>query len=315
MITEHYLTKIDSSYELDSPQSICKKMEEIFLKNERLFVLLDETLAPKIFDDLKQNFRDENIIYVPLAKGNSYKDTDLFFLEITKKEILEKVGLELAEHFAHNLSVSNDQYLVHGFGTSTLENEILNQRFKKSLVLEDIESKFLFRWYDPRVMIYLDEIFDKEQLNRLFGIFENWHFMHPKGYFFWENNNQEEYKMSPIAKINIKQSLALDLVEISNLVFQKLVDFDDVDFYQVEPQKILKNLYEAHEKYQITKYLDLVSYGLYAEVLGRNFIKNHHVEEVLKQYWLVEPQNYTFTEAMNFVPEQSWALIKTEILE
>jgi hypothetical protein len=36
---------------------------------------------------------------------------------------------------------------------------------------------------------------------------------------------------------------------------------------------------------------------------------------VLKLYWNIEPENYNFTEAMNFIAEDDWALIKTEIFE
>jgi len=59
----------------------------------------------------------------------------------------------------------------------------------------------------------------------------------------------------------------------------------------------------------------LLSYGLYAELLGQGFIQHPHVVNVLKQYWNIEPENYNFTEAMNFIAEDDWALIKTEIFE
>lgn len=315
MMSEHILVQVDLSPELNSVDVIYKKMEAVFEKNNRLLVLLDQTLAPNIFDNLKANFREENIVYIPLAKGNSYKDTNLFFIEIVDKQVFEKVGYELAEYLLNNFDVNNDQYLVHGFGSSNFDNNELNKRFKKSLVLDDIESKFLFRWYDPRVMIYLDNIFSESEMNSLLGNFTQWEFIHPTAYFQWEHLAQNKLQSKKSTQINAQQSLALDLIEIANIVFRKSHEFEQVDVNRLKPKQILRNLYQGHEQYGITKYADLVSYGLYAEVLGQYFMVHPYIREVLQRYWNIEPENYNFTEAMNLVAEDSWASIKKEIFE
>lgn len=312
MIESHFLQHTNLSAEANKKQLIYKNMVSAFNQQSRLLVLLDETLAPNVFDDLKKNFKSENIIYLPLAKGNSYKDTNLFFIEIVDNKILEKVWDELAEHLLDNFEVANDQYLVHGFGTSHYNNEELNKKFKKSLVLDDIESKILFRWYDPRVMIYLDDIFSELELNSLLGSFNQWQFIHPTGYFYWDKKDKENHKVQPINKIDGQQSLALDLIEISNMVFRKAHEFEQVDLEEIKPKQILKNLYHGHEQYKVTNYADLVAYGLYAEVLGHNFMQHPFVEDVLQTYWNTAPENYNFTEAMNFVTEESWASIKLQ---
>lgn len=313
MIDGHFLQHTNLSAEANKKQLIYENMVNAFNQQNRLLVLLDETLAPNVFDDLKINFKFENIIYLPLAKGNSYKDTNLFFIEIVDKKILEKVWDELAEHLLDQFDVSNDHYLVHGFGTSQYDNEELNKKFKKSLVLDDIESKILFRWYDPRVMIYLDDIFDEYQMNSLLGNFTQWQFTHPSGYFQWEHISHNKLPSKAITKINEHQSLALDLVEIGNIVFRKSHQLEQIDVNDLKPHQILRNLYQGHEQYEITKYVDLVSYGLYAEVLGRHFMVHPYIQEVLQRYWNIEPENYNFTEAMEFVSEEYWVSLKKDL--
>lgn len=310
---EHYLKQIEKSPTFNTVEAIYNEMEQQFNQHHRLLVLLDETLAPNIFDDLKQHLDSNNIIYLPLAVGNGYKDTHLFFIEIVDIEVFKNIGQELAEHIVNNAKIENDQYLVHGFGTTDLDNDELNKRFKKSLVIDDIESKILFRWYDPRVMIYLDGIFAENQMNSLFGMFSSWHFIHPIAHFHWEKNTEHRFVKNPIKKINQQQSLALDLIEISNLVFRKSSEVDQVEINEVKPDQILKNLYQAHEQYQITGYTDLVAYGLYAEILGRQFMRHPYVESVLKQCWKTEPENYNFMEAMDFVAEEYWASLKNDL--
>lgn len=310
---KHYLKRTEITQESNIVDAVYNEMEQLFNQHNRLLVLLDETLVPNIFDDLKQNLNSDNIIYLPLALGNSYKDTQLFFIEIIDVEVLKNVGQELAEHIVNNRKVENDRYLVHGFGTTHFKNNELNDRFKKSLVVDDIESKILFRWYDPRVMIYLDAIFNESYMNSLFGMFSSWRFIHPTGNFHWEKTNEKKWVSYSIRKINQQQSLALDLIEICNLVFRKSSEFDQIDINKIEPKQILKNLYLAHEQYQITGYADLVTYGLYSEVLGCHFMKHPYVESVLKQCWKTEPENYNFTEAMDFIAEEYWGSIKNDL--
>lgn len=116
MMSENYLQQTAISSELHSVEAIYQKMQAVFSQHHRLLVLLDETLAPDVFDDLKKCLREHNIIYIPLAKGNRYKDTHLFFIEILDEKILKEIGPQLAEHLLNNFEISNDQYLVHGFG-------------------------------------------------------------------------------------------------------------------------------------------------------------------------------------------------------
>ncbi|MCO8109566.1 DUF4123 domain-containing protein [Acinetobacter indicus] len=296
-----------------SVDKIFEEMSSLFEKSGRLLVLLDETLEQDIFKNLKKNCKDENIIYIPLALGNKPKDTHLFFIEITNKELLMQVGKEIAQKFLLNFEIKNDKYLVHGFGTSSLENDQLNAKFKSSLVVQDINSKILFRWYDPRVLSYLDQIFTETELNSLLGLFEDWRFAHPTGYFSWEKQRNEKFISRKISKLSSEQSLALDLIEISNVVFVKAYEYEEIDKAQLAPKKILFNLYNAYEEHKIHRYSDLFSYGLYAEILGQYFLMHPLIKHTLDRYWMTAPDEYDFTEAMSLLDEDLWQPIKQDL--
>lgn len=315
MKDNHFLQQIDISAEKNRKSYIYKKMLHVFNQHNRLLILCDETLAQHAFDGIKKNIKEEHTIYIPLAKGNSHKDTNLFFIEVVDISIFDKIFEEIAEHLLDNFEVKNDHFVVHGFGTSHLSNEKLNQRFKKSLVLKDLESKVLFRWYDPRVMIYLENVFSHSELNSLLSNFSQWCFSHPTGCFYWGNEEQKKIQIKTINKINKEQSLTLDLIEVSNIVFRTSHDIALIDINNLKPNNIIKNLYQGYEQFKITKYVDLVSYGLYAEALGHHFMKHPIVKETLQNYWGAEPEKFSFNEAMSFLDEESWSLIKNQNIE
>lgn len=308
-----YFTKLENSKkELITKESIYRKMEIMFNENHRLLVLIDTILAPNSFDSIRSHFKEENIIDIPLAQGNNHKNCNLFFLEIVDKRILEKVGYEIAEHLSNNLNFDNIFYHVHGYGTSLYKNDVLNRKFKKTLVLQDINSKVLFRWYDPRVMIYFGFIFNEHQVNSLLGNFKQWSFVHPTGYLDWTKQNDSEFKKVFINKINEQQSLNLDLVEVANLVLSRLNEVKFEEITQVKPKKILKNLNKAYNEHGITSYVDLLAYGLYAEILGPQFMLHPNVQQILSKYWKVAPQQFNFTEAMDYLDQDLWVSIKNK---
>lgn len=309
-MSSFYLVNEIKNYSTDK---IFEDMSALLDRTGRLLVLLDETLEADSFSELKSCLKEENIIYLPLAQGNKPKNTNLFFLEIKKKDVLEKVGKEIAKKISNNFEVQNDKYLVHGFGTSVLENNIINEKFKSSVVVQDLNSKILFRWYDPRVLNYLDQIFNEMELNSLLGLFEIWNFVHPIGYFSWEKKQDKKIISRKINKLSHDQSLALDLIEISNLVFRSAFEYDEIDRDKLNPKNILLNLFVAHEEYEVHKYSDLLSYGLYAEILGRHFFIHPQVENILEQYWNKTENEYDFNEAMNFLHKDQWVLIKNDL--
>ncbi|WP_180084680.1 hypothetical protein [Acinetobacter sp. YH12145] len=309
-MSEFNIINIGGNYSKDK---IYADMESLLDKFGRLLVLLDVTLEADCFKELKRILKEENIIYLPLALGNKSKDTNLFFVEIANREILGKIGKEICEKITANFDIQNNKYFVHGFGASLLENKMINERFKKSLVVQDITSKILFRWYDPRVLSYLDQIFHEVELNSLLGIFESWKFVHPTGYFSWNKTKDQQFISRKIYKLSPEQSLALDLIEISNQVFVQSFNYEEIDKENLNPKNILLNLYMAHEKNKVDRYADLFTYGLYAEILGRNFLIHPEVKNILEKYWERAETEYDFNEAMNFIDRDLWKVIKQDL--
>jgi hypothetical protein len=56
-----------------------------------------------------------------------------------------------------------------------------------------------------------------------------------------------------------------------------------------------------------------VSSGLYAELLGQSFMNHPYVQKILQQYWGTEPENYNFTDAMEFIAEEYWDSLKQDL--
>lgn len=71
--------------------------------------------------------------------------------------------------------------------------------------------------------------------------------------------------------MNLEQSIELDLIEIANNVFQQLNEFEQVDLIKIQPVEIHQNLKEAYYGYGLQNYLDLVTYGLYSQIIYKNF--------------------------------------------
>jgi hypothetical protein len=60
-----------------------------------------------------------------------------------------------------NLDQNEDGYFIHGFGKID-DLKIAVQTFKELVIAKDTKNKFIFRWYDPRVLVYLPAIIDKK---------------------------------------------------------------------------------------------------------------------------------------------------------
>jgi hypothetical protein len=83
----------------------------------------------------------------------------------------------------------------------------------------------------------------------------------------------------PLRSLNKAESIALDLVEFSNSVFQQLNDFNEVDIAQLHPVEIYKTLLEAHHN-GLENNLDLVTYGLYGQIIHKNFMTHSLVTNI-----------------------------------
>ena len=114
--------------------------------------------------------------------------------------------------------------------------EELRDQIKTKLVISDQGKKILFRWYDPRVMIYLDEIFKTEYVGGLLNGFKEWHFLHPKGLFSFKSYDESRSILN-LTKVNLEQSIELDLIEIAPNAKPPVCKITDFGKYKYELQK------------------------------------------------------------------------------
>jgi hypothetical protein len=111
--------------------------------------------------------------------------------------------------------------------------------------------------------------------------------------------------------VNLEQSIDLDLIEIANNVFQQLNEFDQVDLIKIHPVEIHQNLKEAYHDYGIQNHLDLVTYGLYSQIIHKNFIQHPVVTNVLYDHCVMNEMS--FTDAMDYVTKDLYEQIAKEL--
>ncbi|MCG5227433.1 hypothetical protein [Acinetobacter pittii] len=296
-------------------KDITSKVEEqcIQILNEygKIIFLLDTTLNDSIFNGVIDNLSNKNIAYIPLANKKEIAKSNLFFICIDDKKVFEQVKEDLLQNLSRNKNITNDCYFVHGYGVAkTRSLEELRDQIKTKLVISDQGKKILFRWYDPRVMIYLDEIFKTEYVGGLLNGFKEWHFLHPKGLFSFKSYDESRSILN-LKKMNLEQSIELDLIEIANNVFQQLNEFEQVDLIKIHPVEIHQNLKKAYYDFGIQNHLDLVTYGLYSQIIHKNFIQHPMVTNVLYDHCVVNKMS--FTDAMDYVTKDLYEQIAKEL--
>lgn len=296
-------------------KDITSKIEEqciqILSEYGQIIFLLDTTLNDSIFNEVIDNLSNKNIAYIPLAHKKEIVKSNLFFICIDDKKVFEQVKEDLLQNLSRNKNITNDCFFVHGFGVAkTRSLEELRDQIKTKLVISDQGKKILFRWYDPRVMIYLDEIFKTEYVGGLLDGFKEWHFLHPKGLFSFKSYDESRSILN-LTKVNLEQSIDLDLIEIANNVFQQLNEFEQVDLMKIHPVEIHQNLKEAYYDYGLQNHLDLVTYGLYSQIIHKNFIQHPMVTNVLYDHCVMNEMS--FTDAMDYLTKDLYEQIAKEL--
>lgn len=278
-----------------------------------LIFLLDSTLNPSIFDDVVNTLAKKNIAYIPLAMKKHMATSNLFLVRIDDQKVFEQIKDDLLQNLIRNKDIANDSYFVHGFGTTKIESlEELRDQIRNKLVISDQGRKILFRWYDPRVLIYLNDILEEKNLVSLLDNFEAWHFLHPTGFYSIESSEERtQIKKLPLRSLNKTESIALDLVELSNSVFQQLNDFNEVDISQLYPVNIHKTLLQAHHYYGLENNLDLVTYGLYGQIIHKDFMTHPVVMDILYAYCV--QGELSFTDAMDYLNSELYAVIQQDL--
>lgn len=210
------------------------------------------------------------------------------------------MGLNFIEYLELNYHNENFEYYVHGFGASQLALSAFVDNFKKSIVLNDNKGDFIFRWYDPRVMIHIEKILGENKTKSLLSIFSEWNFIHPLGLYSFKNNNittRVKYKNN----INKFQSLQLDDVEIVNLIYREI--HESLNF---TPHQILTFLEDGRKNYLLLDYDDLFTYGYYCCVIHPRFMSHNLIE---RQY----NENIKFSQFIDLIDLSVWEKIQNDL--
>lgn len=306
-------TAVQYASEQDDRVQLEQQCIKLLNQYGHIIFLLDSTLNPSIFDDVVNTLAKKNIAYIPLAMKKDMETSNLFLIRIDDLKIFEQVKDDVLQNLLRNKDITNDCYFVHGFGVSKTESlEELRDQIRNKLVVSDQGRKILFRWYDPRVLIYLNDILEEKNLVSLLDNFEAWHFLHPTGFYSIESSEERtQIKKLPLRSLNKAESIALDLVELSNSVFQQLNDFNEVDISQLHPVNIHKTLLQAHHNYGLENNLDLVTYGLYGQIIHQDFMTHHFIIDILYEYCV--QGGLSFTDAMDYLQSDLYSIIQKDL--
>lgn len=297
-----------SKDELNS-KKLSDLISNLFEQNGHISFLCDETLLSGFFDEFIEKLKDYELEPIEIAAGAKKNSRPaLFFIKIKVKEDLAN-SLDFITHILlMNLDQNEDGYFIHGF--SKIDDlKIAVQTFKKLVIAKDTKNKFIFRWYDPRVLVYLPAIIDK-QSERIESFLENWHFVFFNG--LYEVKIQEKRSLFPLTFTNA-ESAKLDLIELSNTVIKQSLIYDEK--LLIRQDEILDSLHQAITHYGILHVTDLIAYGMYSVILHRNFIKSRLISDILDHCWVDRSEANSFTKAMDYLEENQYSQVIRECKE
>lgn len=281
---------------------------DLFEKNRCVTILCDETLLGGFFDDFINNLTDYELEPIEIAVSKQNNPSTLFFIKLKVREDLEN-SLDFIIHtLLMNLDQNDDGYFIHGIGKFN-DLKKTAQTFKKLIIAKDTKNKFIFRWYDPRVLIYLQDIIDKKG-ERIESFLAEWYFLFFNG--LYEIKNQEKRAIFSLTFTN-EESKKLDLIELSNIVIKQSLIYDDQ--LPIHHSEVLHSLHEAIIQYRILHVTDLIAYGIYSIVLHKYFMKSSLVSSIINNYWIDRLETNSFITAMDYLEENKYSQVKQECEE
>ncbi|WP_332605331.1 DUF4123 domain-containing protein [Acinetobacter sp. ESBL14] len=293
-------------------EMIWENILKVYQQDKHVVFLLDKTLFENFLVEQLPKFSHDEIAYIPIAQ--STQKSPLYLLRLTKIEQLESIRDDLVYFLKKNFDFRNDCYVVCGFGRSADELDVLAKHLRNTLVLNDQGKKVYFRWFDPRVLVYLNIILDDERVASLLHSFDEWNFYHVSGVYLFSKEDRIAGEKFKKLQISPNESINLDLIEVSNLAYQQAFNLMPDEHTRICPLKTLLAIQSAYHDYQITNYPDLISYALYSWMIHPQFMQYKLTRETLQQYWLNKAEVGSFTDAMNFLAESHWEKMKEDLL-
>ncbi|MCU4379312.1 MULTISPECIES: hypothetical protein [Acinetobacter] len=294
---------------LNKAELTSEKLSDVILssfeKYGHVTLLCDETLLNGFFDEFTQNLTDFEKEPIELAASSRNKKADLFFIKIKKKEDLENTLNFLTDTLLLNLDQQEDGYFICGFGYVD-DLKVTVENYKKFLIAKDAKNKFIFRWYDARVLVYLPTIIHQKS-EQIESILQHWNFVFFNG--LYEVRMEERLQVFPF-NFNEIESQRLDLIELSNTVIKQSLKYDSE--LEINHNLILESLDKAIKQYGILFVTDLIAYGMYSVILHHDFMHSPTVNKVLTQYWTDRVREESFTDAMSYLEEHQYLQVKQE---
>ena len=289
-------------------ENLSELITDLFEQNNHVTFLCDETLLSGFFDEFVDELTDYELEPVEIAASKKNSHPALFFIKIKVKEDLENSLDFIIKTLFMNLDKNEDGYFIHGFGkVDNLKKTV--QTFKKLVIAKDTKNKFIFRWYDPRVLVYLPATIDKKS-ERIESFLEEWHFVFFNG--LYEVKTQEKRALFPLTFTN-DESAKLDLIELSNTVIKQSLIYDEQ--LSIRQDEILESLHQAIRQYGILHVTDLIVYGMYSVILHKDFMRSSRVSSIISHYWLERLEANSFTTAMDYLEENQYSQVTQECEE
>lgn len=281
---------------------------DVFEQNSHITFLCDETLLNGFFNEFIDELTDYELEPIEIAASKRNTRSVLFFIKIKAKKDLDHSLDFIIQSLCMNLDQNEDGYFIHGFGKID-DLKIAVQTFKELVIAKDTKNKFIFRWYDPRVLVYLPAIIDKKS-ERIESFLGDWHFVFFNG--LYEVKTQEKRALFPLTFTN-DESAKVDLIELSNTVIKQSLIYDEK--LLIRQDEILESLHQAIRQYGILHVTDLIAYGMYSVILHKDFMRSSRVSSIISHYWIERLEANSFTTAMDYLEENQYSQVTQECEE
>ena len=289
-------------------ENLSELITDLFEQNSHITFLCDETLLNGFFNEFIDELTDYELEPIEIAASKRNTRSVIFFIKIKAKKDLDHSLDFIIQSLCMNLDQNEDGYFIHGFGKID-DLKIAVQTFKELVIAKDTKNKFIFRWYDPRVLVYLPAIIDKKS-ERIESFLGDWHFVFFNGLYVVKT--QKKRALFPLTFTN-DESAKLDLIELSNTVIKQSLIYDEK--LLIRQDEILESLHQAIRQYGILHVTDLIAYGMYSVILHKDFMRSSRVSSIISHYWIERLEANSFTTAMDYLEENQYSQVTQECEE
>ena len=243
---------------------ISERLISIYNRNQYIDFVIDRTVDYEFLNDFiglsNQELQSEKLF---LAKPIAREDKEqIIFIRVKSWKILLKIIDEIIQQIIDQTLYETTRFLIVGWGKYQGELKDFKADFAKTIVGVNVteNTKFIFRWYDPRVQYFCTKIFPEVFLTYFLSNLKEWEFIHPKGLF-------TKHKMKA-TKFKFDYSYPIDFINY----FSKIEDVNRINKY-INEKKILHSRIEPTKTHQLLSFL----------LIEKNDISFEDINELI--YW------------------------------